>query len=239
MKTQPSDVEAEKALLGCLMMGAAPDGLVSADFYRPAHQLIYEAIEALRGDGKPAEPIAVADELRRRGQLTKIRGADYLHTCYAAVPSAAQAGHYAGIVRELAERRGLIEHAKRLEQAASNPGADIADVRALAADVTPGPAASREDHGRKLVLTRASDIEPEPVVWAWEDDGAGRIPAGSLGLAAGREGTGKSSFLIWMAARITMGTLPGSFTGHPGRDLRGRRGLVEVHDRSPAHGRRS
>ena len=155
MKTQPSDVDAEKALLGCLMMGAAPDGLVSADFYRPAHQLIYEAIEALRGDGKPAEPIAVADELRRRGQLTKIRGADYLHTCYAAVPSAAQAGHYAGIVRELAERRGLIEHAERLrQQAAINPGADIADVRALAADVTPGPAASRAaDHGRKLVLT--------------------------------------------------------------------------------------
>jgi hypothetical protein len=67
---------------------------------------------------------------------------------------------------------------------------------------------------RKLVLTPASEIEPEPVVWAWEDNGYGRIPAGSLGLAAGREGTGKSSFLIWMTARITTGTLPGSF-GRP------------------------
>ena len=62
---------------------------------------------------------------------------------------------------------------------------------------------------RRLILTRASEIEPEPVVWAWEDDGKGRIPAGSFGLFAGREGTGKSSFLIWLSARITTGTLPG------------------------------
>lgn len=68
---------------------------------------------------------------------------------------------------------------------------------------------------RKLVLTAASTIEPEPVVWAWEDNGYGRIPAGALTVAAGREGTGKSSFGIWMAAQITKGTLPGSFYGRP------------------------
>lgn len=69
---------------------------------------------------------------------------------------------------------------------------------------------------RRLVLTAASEIDPEPVVWAWEDGGYGRIPAGSLGLAAGREGTGKSSFLIWLSARITTGTLPDSLTGPRG-----------------------
>lgn len=73
--------------------------------------------------------------------------------------------------------------------------------------------AAAERPTRKLVLTAASQIEIEPVVWVWEDDGQGRIPAGSLGLFAGREGTGKSSFLIWLTARITTGTLPGSLTG--------------------------
>ncbi|MER5647298.1 AAA family ATPase [Streptosporangium sp. NPDC002524] len=68
---------------------------------------------------------------------------------------------------------------------------------------------------RHLRLTRASDIEPEPVVWMWEDDGAGRIPSGALVVAAGREGTGKSSFGIWMAARITTGTLTGPLFGMP------------------------
>lgn len=76
-------------------------------------------------------------------------------------------------------------------------------------------AAAGEKAARRLVLTPASEIEIEPVVWAWEDDGAGRIPVGSLGLFAGREGTGKSSFLIWLAARITRGDLPGSFFGTP------------------------
>ncbi|OPG04125.1 AAA family ATPase [Microbispora sp. GKU 823] len=68
---------------------------------------------------------------------------------------------------------------------------------------------------RRLVLTAAADIEPEPVVWVWEDDGKGRIPAGSLSVAAGREGTGKSSFGIWMAAGVTTGTLPGPLLGQP------------------------
>ena len=75
----------------------------------------------------------------------------------------------------------------------------------------PGETAPR----RRLILTPASEIEPEPVVWAWEDNGHGRIPAGSLGLTAGREGTGKSSFAIWQAARVTIGTLPGAFHGRP------------------------
>lgn len=69
--------------------------------------------------------------------------------------------------------------------------------------------------GRTLRITRASDIEPEPVVWAWLDDGEGRIPAGALTIAAGREGTGKSSFGMWMAAQITRGILPGAFQGRP------------------------
>jgi hypothetical protein len=53
------------------------------------------------------------------------------------------------------------------------------------------------------------------VVWAWEDDGQGRIPVGGLVLAAGREGTGKSSFAIWLAAAVTRGTLPGAWHGRP------------------------
>jgi len=68
---------------------------------------------------------------------------------------------------------------------------------------------------RRLVLTPASEITPEPVVWAWEQFGQGRIPGGSVGLFAGREGTGKSSFLIWTAAQVTRGELPGSFKGGP------------------------
>lgn len=69
---------------------------------------------------------------------------------------------------------------------------------------------------RRLKLTPASEIEPEPVIWAWEPElGQGRIPAGALTLAAGREGTGKSSFGIWLSARLSRGELPGTFYGQP------------------------
>lgn len=68
---------------------------------------------------------------------------------------------------------------------------------------------------RSLRITRASDIEPEPVDWAWLDNGEGRVPAGAMTVAAGREGTGKSSFGMWMAAQITRGTLPGAYHGRP------------------------
>lgn len=68
---------------------------------------------------------------------------------------------------------------------------------------------------RSLRITRASDIEPEPTTWAWLDNGEGRIPAGAMSVAAGREGTGKSSFGKHLAAHITRGTLPGAFHGRP------------------------
>lgn len=67
-------------------------------------------------------------------------------------------------------------------------------------------------------VTWAFEITPEPVLWAW-DDGGGRIAAGTLVMAAGREGTGKSSAGIWIAAQISNGTLPGAWFGTPRRVL--------------------
>ena len=79
-------------------------------------------------------------------------------------------------------------------------------------DLAPVPPPRREA-GRRATLTWAHTIEPEPVVWAWKDGGHGRLPAGSVSIAAGREGTGKSSCGIWLASQVTRGTLPGSLFG--------------------------
>lgn len=72
-----------------------------------------------------------------------------------------------------------------------------------------------QDDVRHLMITKASTIKPRRVRWAWKWEGAGRIPAGTLALAAGREGTGKSSFALWLAAQVTTGTLPGEYEGTP------------------------
>lgn len=93
---------------------------------------------------------------------------------------------------------------------------DTATGKSPAAPETNGEARTGR---RETRVTWADTIEPAPAVWAWEEDGSKRIPAGSLVTCAGREGTGKSSFGIWLAARITRGMLPGSFFGTPKKVL--------------------
>jgi replicative DNA helicase len=87
-----------------------------ADHYRPAHQLVHEAILELYGRGEPADPVTVSDLLGKRGDLARIGGGAYLHTLIASVPTAANAGYYARIVRERAILRRLVEVGTRIVQ---------------------------------------------------------------------------------------------------------------------------
>ncbi|WP_246268598.1 replicative DNA helicase [Nonomuraea typhae] len=84
------------------------------DYYRPAHQIIYEVITDLYGRGEPADAVTVFDELQKRGEMARVGGAAYLHTLTAVVPTAANAGYYAKIVREQAILRRLIEAGTRI-----------------------------------------------------------------------------------------------------------------------------
>src|SRR5258708_32777040 len=78
------------------------------DHYRPAHQLVHEVILDLYGRGEPADAVTVAAELTKRGEITRVGGAPYLHTLIASVPTAANAGYYARIVRERAIVRRIV-----------------------------------------------------------------------------------------------------------------------------------
>jgi replicative DNA helicase len=87
-----------------------------SDHYRPAHQLVHEVILDLYGRGEPADPVTVANELTKRGEIARVGGAPYLHTLMACVPTAANAGYYARIVRERAILRRLVEAGTRIVQ---------------------------------------------------------------------------------------------------------------------------
>src|SRR6266568_630939 len=88
----------------------------SADHYRPAHQIVHETILDLYGRGEPADAVTVAAELTKCGDIGKVGGAPYLHTLIASVPTAANAGYYARIVRERAILRRLVEVGTRIVQ---------------------------------------------------------------------------------------------------------------------------
>ncbi|WP_084955414.1 replicative DNA helicase [Thermoactinospora rubra] len=118
-RTPPHNIEAEQSVLGGMLLSkdAIADvvELIRADdFYRPAHQIIYEVITDLYGRGEPADAVTVFDELQKRGEMARVGGAAYLHTLTAVVPTAANAGYYAKIVREQAVLRRLIEAGTRI-----------------------------------------------------------------------------------------------------------------------------
>lgn len=131
----PQDQAAEQAVLGGMLLSkdAIADVLEKlrpGDFYRPAHQNVYDAILDLYGRGEPADAVTVAAELDRRGLLRRIGGAPYLHTLISTVPTAANAGFYAGIVAEKALLRRLVEAGTRVVQYgyAGAEGADVNEI---------------------------------------------------------------------------------------------------------------
>jgi replicative DNA helicase len=117
----PHDVAAEQCVLGGMLLSkdAISDVIEvirPSDHYRPAHQLVHEAILDLYARGEPADAITVSNELSRRNELARVGGAPYLHTLIASVPTAANAGYYAKIVRERAILRRLVEAGTRIVQ---------------------------------------------------------------------------------------------------------------------------
>ncbi len=131
----PQDLAAEQSVLGGMLLSKDAiadvlERLRPGDFYRPAHQNVYDAILDLYGRGEPADAVTVAAELDRRGTLRRIGGAPYLHTLISTVPTAANAGYYAGIVAEKSLLRRLVEAGTRVVQYgyAGAEGADVAEV---------------------------------------------------------------------------------------------------------------
>ena len=120
-RVPPHDLLAEQSAIGGMLLSkdATADVLETvrpADFYIPKHELIFEAILALYSRGEPTDVIAVTDELTKQGELGRAGGPEYLHTLTSIVPTAANAGYYAGIVAEKAILRRLVEAGTRIVQ---------------------------------------------------------------------------------------------------------------------------
>ncbi|MFJ4276144.1 replicative DNA helicase [Streptomyces coelicoflavus] len=143
-RVPPHDREAEQSVLGSLLLSGDPGsassrffgeildtGIVAEEYYQPAHTTIHRAICDLHAAGEPVDPITVADKLTKRGQLARVGGASYLHTCTQTVPTPANGGRYAEIVRAKAYRRAVIESAHRILEYAYREAGDEGEIRDL------------------------------------------------------------------------------------------------------------
>ncbi|MYC74522.1 replicative DNA helicase [Candidatus Poribacteria bacterium] len=130
-----SDNEAEQAVLGAMMteksvippvitkLGQNADVFLTVD-----HQLIYSAILAVYDRVSKADPLLVADELKRISQLNRAGGTEYLYELQAPIVETESTEFYADILYEKATRRRLIRATAQIREMASDESVGIVDV---------------------------------------------------------------------------------------------------------------
>ncbi len=131
-RTPPQDLIAEQSVLGGMLLSKdaiadVVEVLRERDFYRPAHEIIYDTILDLYGRGEPVDAVTVSAELTKSGNIARAGGAPYLHTLISSVPTAAHAGYYAKIVRERAIMRRLVEAGTKIVQLGYTAEGDVDD----------------------------------------------------------------------------------------------------------------
>nr|VFK37852.1 MAG: primary replicative DNA helicase [Candidatus Kentron sp. SD]VFK42509.1 MAG: primary replicative DNA helicase [Candidatus Kentron sp. SD]VFK78161.1 MAG: primary replicative DNA helicase [Candidatus Kentron sp. SD] len=126
LKLPPHSIEAEQSVLGGLMLldesawDQVADKVGSEDFYRRDHRAIFDAIKMLAQDSSPVDVVTVSEYLEKRNRINEIGGIAYLGELAKNTPSAANIVAYAGIVRERAVLRGLIQIGNEISNSGFN-----------------------------------------------------------------------------------------------------------------------
>ena len=132
-RTPPQDLDAERSVLGAMMLSTDAIAEVSEilrpnDFYSPGHEVIYTAITDLFAAGEPADAITVTSMLDRRKELARTGGAAHIHTLVQSVPTAANASFYAEIVAEKAILRRIVNVGAKISQMGYSSDGEVEDI---------------------------------------------------------------------------------------------------------------
>ncbi len=205
-RVPPQNIDAEMSVLGGMMLSkdAIADVieiLRATDFYRPAHASVYDVVVELFGRGDPADAVTVGAELKRKGELERIGGLPYLHTLVATVPTAANAAYYAGIVREQAQLRSLVEVGTRIVQLGyTTDGADVEGLVNLAQSEVFAVSEQRNSTNYVTLEQVVPELYEELERNANRDGGLDGVPTGFAELDAKLNGL-RAGQMIIIAAR--------------------------------------
>lgn len=130
MRIPPNDIEAEKSVLGSLMLdkkaiNIVVDILKPEDFYNEKHEIIYQAMMDLYERKDPVDVVSLSSRLKEKKQLKIIGGSSYLTELINCVPSASNAKHYAEIVHKKSILRDLISSSDHISQLGYNEEDEI------------------------------------------------------------------------------------------------------------------
>lgn len=221
-KLPPQSIEAEFSVLGGLLLereafDQVSDMISAHDFYKPAHQTIYQVISELHQRAEPIDLITVSNALQNKNELDIVGGAPYLVSLLDAVVSAANIDSHAKIIHEKALLRRLIatstsfiEKSYVAEDAESL--IDFAEAEILkvgeqktsnglvgAIDIVKSSIEKIED-----LFNRKADVTGVPTGFTELDKMTSGLHGGELIIVAARPSMGKTAFSLNLASHMAL-----------------------------------
>src|ERR687893_3111007 len=131
-RVPPHDLDAERAVIGAMLVSEAAVSVVgemiaAEDFYSETHRVLYWSMMRLYSRGEPIDQLTLTNELRSVGEFDKIGGRAYVFQIVERVPTAANAGRYADIVRGKALLRAIIDVGSRITEDALREPEDVSE----------------------------------------------------------------------------------------------------------------
>jgi hypothetical protein len=201
----PSNLEAERAVLGAILLDNANlDALTAAapeHFFLHQHQIIARAMLSMGAESVPIDLVTLMEALERAAQLEAAGGIAYISQLADGLPRSSNTGHYARIVREKADLRTVAYGAQAIEQAALDPEANPVELATrlqnLADGVTRGP-------HQRLECVTAQDlldlkIAPREMLLAPV------LPTQGLTMLYSKRGLGKTYMSLSIACAVASG----------------------------------
>ncbi len=228
LRVPPHSVEAEQSVLGGLLLDNTAwdkiaDILREDDFYRYDHRLIFQRIQRLIDQAKPADVITVFESLSSVGKADEVGGLGYLNALAQNTPSAANIRRYADIVRGRAVMRKLVTVSDEIAESAFNPNGR--EVGQLLDDAESKVFAIAEEGARgqqgfvsiQPILTQVvahidelyhrdnpSDVTGVPTGFTDLDRATAGMHPGDLIIVAGRPSMGKTAFALNIGEHVAI-----------------------------------
>ena len=234
MKTPPHSLEAERAVLGCILLdtvGRSDDrvmdecrsrGVVAEAFYDPCNRLIYQTMLDMNRVSKPLDALSLIEELRRVNRLEAAGGVGFIQSLIDQVPTTAHAEHYISIVKGKYLRRMMIERATKVvensfdEDEYPDPQVVLGDAERTFLEIGGGggstmPWASAVDDSFKridrLFESGGRILEGLSTGYKYLDETLQGLKPGEMIVIAARPSVGKTSLAMNIAESAALGQM--------------------------------
>jgi len=223
-RVPPHNLDAEESLLGAMLLSrdaivaATEVGLGADDFYKPAYGHVFDAITTLYGAGEPADPVTVADELRRANLIEAIGGPAVLVSLQASTPATSNAARYARIIGEHALLRRLIGVASEIAEIGYSVPDDVIaavdraesmvfDVAQRRVTDTMAPIKELLDASLtrlEMLYEKGDSITGLATGYHGLDELLSGLQPSTLNIVGARPATGKTAFALGMASHAAL-----------------------------------